>query len=670
MKFSCQANFRCPVEMFRRSRRLRAFLAILIAAHALATSLTQAAPAAPTVQPPSKWVMPRPIDRPLPGDVVAPSQDYRWLLYDRQINAQVDEEFVHEVCQPLTAAGVQYGSRIFINYDPACQSLTFHWARIWRGTNKLDRLDLSTMRVNDPAPSAKEWLFGSDKTAMLLLEGVRAGDIVDYAYTIEGRNPALGAKLCDSVQLQFPQPVDRAVTRLVWPYGRRLFLTNHLTNIQPTPIRKTNVIEFVWDVRKVPGLRMEPQTPASYDPYPWVQISDFQNWADVNRWALRLFTTNKPPSPELARKINEWKLLPDPADRVTAALRFVQEESRSPGPEDDSTGFEPGQPSVVFERRFGDAKDKSFLLVTMLRALKIESFPVLVNNQRGAELPALLPSPIDFNRIVVQVNVGGGSFWLDPTAAYERGRLTSRYWADYGWGLVVGRPPSAWGLTPPGLTPIPPCPVQPMTTVSEYLNVGGTNSESTAKIVTVSEGPDADRLRRLLATTPREDIDRENLKAFAMYYPFTRSTGPTVYSDDEHQNRIETTEYYTIAKLWRWVPEESIYRFQIFAFNLAEAMAKPAASFRSMPLAARHPVHEVFHAEVKMSALPVDSVNVTVDSPVFYFRRTATAVGNTLILKYEYRSRTDAVAPLGVPTYARDMNTAMDSLGYSVVGGW
>jgi hypothetical protein len=661
MKLSRQGD--CRFQTFRRFRCRRAGWAFLVALLTLAGMMCRAAAAAPEVQPPSKWVAPRSFDRPLPNDPVDPSQDYRWLLSDRQINAQNDEEFVHQARQPLTAAGVQFASHVLINYDPACQSLTFHWARIWRGTNKLDRLDPSKMRVGEAGLDAKEWLFGSEKTAILLLDDVRAGDIVDYAYSIEGRNPALGGKFCDAVQLQFKQPVDRAVTRLVWPAGRRLCITNHLTSIQPTTARKTNVVEFTWDVRKAPGLRLEPLTPASYDPYPWVQLSEFQKWPDVSRWASRLLTTTNPPSPELTRNINPWKQWPDPADRVTAALRYVQEEIRSPGLGDVSTGYEPALPSAVFARRFGDGKDKSFLLVTMLRALKIEAFPVLVHDRRGQELAELLPSPILFNRVIVQVNLGGRSFWLDPAAACQRGLLALRSWPSYDWGLMVGPAVSA-------LTPIPPCPVQPKTTVTEYLNVGGLNAESTAKIVTVAEGPDADRLRQCLTATPREDIERENLNACARFYPFIRRTAPLLYSDNEQQNRIEVTEFYAMEKIWSRLPDESNYHLLIYAVNVDGALVKPVASFRTMPLAVLHPVHQFFHAEVNVSALPVDSPNVTIDSPAFYFRRTASIAGSKLVLNCEYRSWTDAVAPDSLPAYVRNLNAATDALGYTVIGGW
>ncbi len=618
--------------------------------------------AGPAVQPPPQWVMPRSFDRPRSGDAVDPSRDYRWLLADRQINVQSNESFVHEVRQTLTSAGVQFGSHILIHYDPACQSLTFHWARLWRGTNKLDRLDPSKVHLGQAGLYTEEWLLSSGKSAILPLDDVRVGDIIDYAYTLKGNNPALDGMYCDAVQLQFEQPVDRAVTRLIWPSSRRLYIKNHLTDIQPAVFRKTNAVEFTWVVSHAPGLLLEPPSPVWYDPYPWVQLSEFQKWPDVNRWALRLFTTTNPLSPELARQISQWKQLPDPAGRALAALRFTQDEIRYLGMEDGAGGYEPSQPSVVFARRYGDCKDKSLLLVAILRALGIEAFPVLVNDRRRQELAELHPSATVFNHAIVQVNMDGQSFWLDPTARCERGALALRSWPGYGWGLRVGP-----GVT--GLTPIPPCPVQPLTTVTEFINVGGLNALSTVKIVTVAEGPDADRLREHFAATPREDIERENLNAQARFYSAISRASPMIYSDDERQNRVQTTEFYTVEKLWSRLPDESFYRCRIYPVNLDDAWVKPAASFRAMPLAVRHPVHQLFHAEINMTSVAVvDAANITIANPAFFFQRTVRAIPGALFLNYEYRSWTDAVAPAAVPAYKRGLDTATDALGYTVVG--
>src|SRR5580704_4433820 len=156
MKLSRQGDCTFLLKTILRFRCPRTSIAFLIVSAALTGTACRASEALPAVQPPSAWVTPRQFDRPPANDPVDPSQDYRWLLYDRQINAQNDEEFVHEVQQPLTLAGVQFASHVLINYDPTCQSLTFHWARLWRGTNKLDRLDPSTLRLTEPSPDAKQ----------------------------------------------------------------------------------------------------------------------------------------------------------------------------------------------------------------------------------------------------------------------------------------------------------------------------------------------------------------------------------------------------------------------------------------------------------------------------------------------------------------------------------
>ncbi len=654
-----QTNTGFPVENFRRSSCFRAGLASL----ALAVLICRGSADQTVVQPPSPWVTPQHCDMPPAADAGDASLDYRWLLSDRQINALSDERFVHEVRQPLTSAGVQSASRILISYDPSFESLTFHWATIWRGTNKLDRLELSNMRASQAGPDQEEFLFSSHKTASLLLDDVRVGDIIDFAYTIEGGNPALENKFCATVQVQFNHPVDKAVTRLLWPASRRLYVKNYLTSIQPFSSRKGRVLEFTWEARKAPGLPLEPATPAWYDPYPRVQLSEFPNWSEVNRWALPLFTTANPPSTELARQINEWKKLPEPADQVLAALRFVQEEIRHTGAEEGPAGNEPVEPSVVFARRYGNCQDKTFLLVTILRALKIDAFPVLVNSRRRQEVAQLQPSPALFDHVLVQVNLRGQSFWLETTAASDRGALALRCWPSYGWGLPV-RP----GVT--GLAPIPPCPVQPLTSVTEYFNIGGLENSSTVKLITVAEGPDANLLRQRFATASVEDIERENVTNFAKLYPTVHSAAPLRFSDDQQQNRIEMTEFFAIDQIWDRLPDSLSHQARIYAVNLSGAWARPPVSLRAAPLAARYPVHQLFHAEVTVAALPVDQSIITIRNPAFYFQRTLNLLLNSsvLIFDYEYRSLTDSVAPAAVPAYARDLNSATDALGYTVIG--
>ena len=105
--------------------------------------------------------------------------------------------------------------------------------------------------------------------------------------------------------------------------------------------RKGQLSEFTWNLGNVPGRSVEPFLPTWYEPFPWVQLSEFQKWSDVNQFALGLFTNTAPLSSELTREINEWKRLPDPEQRVLAALRFVQDEIGNRAIESGVSGYKP-----------------------------------------------------------------------------------------------------------------------------------------------------------------------------------------------------------------------------------------------------------------------------------------------------------------------------------------
>jgi hypothetical protein len=421
------------------------------------------------------------------------------------------------------------------------------------------------------------------------------------------------------------------------------------------------MVEFTWDATKVPALRLQPPTPIWYNPYPWVELSEFQKWSDVSKWALKLFTPSNALSPELARKIDEWKRLPRQEDRALAALQFVQEQIRYIGLDVGAAGYEPATPSTIFARRNGDCKDKTWLLVTMLHALNIDAYPVLVNTRARQTVADLHPSPAVFDHAIVQVMVNNQYYYLDSTAAFQRGSLTARSWPNYGYGLLV-RP----GVT--ALWEIPPCPVLPKTTATAYFRVGGLNEESDVRIVTLAEGTDAEALREHFAATPPDQIEREYLGAQAQYYAGIRSTAPLQFSDDEQKNRVQITEFYSISRMWSRLPEENYYHCHFYSVNVDDAMRKPAVSFRTMPLGIDHPVHQVSRIEASWTTgWPVQPDNHTIENPAFSFYRTVNIIGTNLVVEHEYRSLTDVVTPEAVPNYLRQLDAATEFLGCTVV---
>ncbi len=617
-----------------------------------------------TVAPPGDWAKPNFFERALQNAPLSAGENERWLLIETEINVPESATFSHRVKQICSYSGVQNGAQISLDFDPGYESLQLHWVRIWRGTNFLNRLNRDKIKIIQQERDLEQHVLNGQYSAILLLEDVRVGDVIDYAFTCQGDNPVFGGRFARSIQLQSEAPIGRLRTRLLWPAKKRLYVKNHGTSAQPVIIRGQEVTEYCWDSRQVPGLSLEDSLPDWYECQPWVQLSEFQTWDEVNQWALTLYQNGSAPSPEFSQRLDAWRRMANPEDRVLAVLRFVQDEVRYFGIEMGEKSHKPSDPSTVCNRRFGDCKDKSFLLVNALRTLGIEAWPVLVNTTERRTLDQWQPSPLAFNHVIAAVRLNGQLCWFDPTINYQRGPLSVNYLPDYERGLIIS--PKTAGLTVITNTSAD----RSLTRVSEYFQLRGRNEPADLKVVTVATGADADALRKQFATIGRDKIQKSYQDFYSGYYLQIKTAQPVQFADDEQQNRIEMTEFYTIEKMWtqsavnkRFWCEFSPHPITILLYQ------RPRDKDRLMPLALEFPEHRIFRAEVTLpAAWPADKRNKTISDPAFFFQRQVTVSGRKLVLEAEYRTFADSIPADRVKGYLQQLNEAARASSYAL--GW
>jgi transglutaminase-like putative cysteine protease len=643
-----------------RGRRHRNAAWFLLAVSLALPVAALAADPAVSIAVPSAWVSPLPFQRLTKPDETNSGLGSRLLLRDVQINALTHETFFHQARQLLSPQGVQTGSQISIDFDAGRQALVLHWVRVLRGPNVVNELDLTRVKIIQPERDLDQYLFTGEQSALLILDDVRVGDIVEFACSIRGESAGSGAKSFGRIPAREYEPVERLATRLIWPQDRHLYLKNHGTDPKPGIIRKDAQIEYTWDFKKVPGLRREEPLPVGFDPLPWVQWSEFQKWSDVNQWAMPIFTNTRPLSPDLTRQIAQWRLLRGREDQVLAVLRFLQDEVRYQGIETGAASYTPADPSLVFARRFGDCKDKTLLFVTILRALGIEANPVLVSTELRQAIRDWQPTPTAFNHAIVQVLIDNRDYWLDATASFERGPLAARSWPNYRFGLVV-RPKTT------DLTPIPESPVQPRTTVLEFAMLRPVGLPTDLRVVTIAEGPDAVALRRRFATTDRTTIATDDLNAFAALYPGITAPAPLEYVDDEKANKVVVTSYYQIAKIWSPVPTGPGFVCRFYAYNIERAARKPAVSARSMPLGLTWPEHQMFHAEITLIApVSLEAGAWPVNNPAFHFHKAVSRSPGMAVLEEEYDALAESVPVEAVPGYLLQLDAVSDLMGFAL----
>lgn len=613
-----------------------------------------------TFAPPGSWVKPHFFNQQTSTSLLDSSADQHWLLLERQVNAVQNETFTHSVRQILTTAGVQNNATLTIEFNPSCQSLTWHWARLWRGKEHLDRLDTNNIKIVQQERDLDQSLLEGEESVVLVLDDVRVGDIIDYAYSIKGANPVFGAHFSCTIPVQMEQPADRLLTRVLWPRQRPLYAKTHGCSVEPAVVTGKETTEYIWDLTQVPGIPLEDSLPAWCDPAPWVQLTDFKTWAEVNQWALALFRVTAPFSPELSRNIAEWKQIPGPEEQILTVLRFVQDDVRYFGIEIGASAEKPADPSAVFSRRFGDCKDKSLLFVTILRALGIEAYPVLVNATQRRAIADWRPSASAFDHCIAVVRCEGRTYWLDPTMNYQRGPLTLHYLPDYGCGLTISPQTT-------GLAVIPQTTGLPQTTTTEYFQIQGKMQPAGLKVVTVAEGRDADRLRELFATTKRSDIEKNYTHFYSELYPGIKMSSPILFADDQPQDRVQTTEFYSIDKVWTGPDQDGKYRCEFYPSTIAALLKKPVDTDRKLPLGTGFPQHQILRTEATLpAAWPFDADSKTISDPAFTFRKNMRCSGNLLVVEYEYQSLADSVPPDRVEQYLPRLNQSSQSLGCSL----
>ena len=646
-------------DFFRRLRMLWWMAVIATAGQGVAAEISDGGSKF-AVAPPTGWVKPQFFDRQSANAGHESGAADHWLLSERQINVSENETFHHVIRQILNVSAVEDGSKLTMDFNPGYQSLTLHWARVWRGPDYFDRLDTNAVKVIRREQELDDDILNGEQSALLVMDDVRVGDIIDYAYTIKGSNPVLGNHFFSDVPIQADQPVERFFTRVLWPVQKRLYAKTHGCSIQPVLVPGKDFVEYIWDLRRTAGIQVEDSLPVWFDPEPWVQLGEYKTWAEVNQWALPLFQNAAPLSPELLQKIAEWRQITGREQQVLAALRFVQDDVRYFGVEIDASGEKPADPSVVFARRYGDCKDKSLLFVTVLRALGIEAYPVLVNSTLHGTIEDWLPTGNAFDHCIAAVQFDGQTYWLDPTIHFQRGPLAAHYLPDYGRGLVVSPNTS-------GLSVIPQNTELPQTTTTEYFELGRKTEAATLKVVTTATGRDADELRAFFATTKRSDIEKSYTHFYADHYPKIKMSVPIDLKDDEAQNKIQTTETYTIEDAWMRSEKGGKYSFEFYASTLATLLQTPADTERTMPVSVPFPEHEILRTEITLpAAWPADTASKTVSDPAFLFKKNLKCSGNKIVMNCEYQSLMDSAAPAQAAQYIQHLNQASKSLGYSL----
>lgn len=305
---------------------------------------------------------------------------YADMNYEQQVSLEQQAVYYKKAIHILSEAGVQNQSQVSVDFDPSYQTLVFHSIKLIRGNETIDQLKLENIKTVQQEKELNKFIYNGALTAVLILEDIRKGDIIEYSYTLKGFNPIFKNKYAAVYTTQYGVPVYRIFYKLIVPKTRTITIKNSLATIEPTIQKNEAATNYEWTMTNVTALHLDDNLPSWYDCFPAIMVSEFGSWKEVADWAVELFPFSNSIPANLQKKIKEIKAQHNTIEeQVLAAVRFVQDDIRYMGIEMGIHSHQPHSPAQIFNQRFGDCKDKAYLLCTLLRALNVEAWPVLNN---------------------------------------------------------------------------------------------------------------------------------------------------------------------------------------------------------------------------------------------------------------------------------------------------
>ena len=645
-----------PQPVWRTVTSLRSLLPVLVLL--LATPLWSPAKPRWVIKPPPPWVEPANTgiaSNKLSGDAQSGIQ---YLLSDHQfrITSSGAQRYFRWLRKVLSAAGLESVSQIKIDFEPTYQELVIHHVHIIRGGVTIDVLRPGDIRIIQQESELSERLYNGTLSAVLFLNDIRSGDTIDCAYSVNGDNPVMGGRFTDSFLLGSSQPIQELRFRLLWPAHRKLHFRTQNLEIQPSVRSLQNEMEYKWERNNVPASEYEDEIPTWFDPAPRVYLSEFSSWEDVARWAAPLYEIKQPVGAVLSKKIERWKTeLPRQEERVLAATHFVQDEVRYLGIELGSYSHLPRDPSSVFKKRFGDCKDKSLLLSTMLNLLGVEAHPALVNTDAQPSADELLPSPSAFDHVIVQATLDGKTYWIDPTLRFQRGGLSQHPNPPYRRALVLRDGIRAMEeiLESPGDLPL--------TSVKDLFTVVDYKRPVSYSVVTTYRGAAANRVRSNLAEQSISELSRNCLSYYSDTYPNIEADGSTDVQDDTTNNIVVITERYRIPDLWS--EESRTFRSD----RIIQELSKPEITRRTMPLSVPYPVNVSQSIEIRMpETIGAKNKSGSLKDEAVRFDYEYEQSGSTIKLNYSLRTLADHIPTANVAQHLELLDRIKGALGYTV----
>ncbi|MCJ8345936.1 DUF3857 domain-containing protein, partial [bacterium] len=185
--------------------------------------------------------------------------------------------------------------------------------------------------------------------------------------------------------------------------------------------KKNNSLVHQWWIPFEEYPVFEEAAPHLYEIEEHLHFSNVQKWHQIGNWIhneTKDFNLDHCVFPSALQKIIDQAATTEKTQLVDLIVSWVKLNINYFSIPFNVSGYIPRNSKLTFDKRWGDCKDQSILLLTLLKIVHIKSRLVLLNTNHKLKAPDPIPGFL-FNHCILWIDVDEGYF-VDPTNFDQR----------------------------------------------------------------------------------------------------------------------------------------------------------------------------------------------------------------------------------------------------------
>ncbi len=339
------------------------------------------------------------------------------------------------------ASRIEDASLILTELREENHQIIFHSIEIIREGQRFNALNENIISLTQRERSLENHITDNKLTVSLSIDDLRVGDIIDYQETeiiYAAEHPFFGKYYYSLFWLNWMCPVQTQRIRIV-NQSQKNIVIQHATLDYGACRSQNVVVESGDNIQKeyddLTAMPIENSAPN------WLWVNHLiaateESWQNLSHYLYRYYQQQAVHDDDIDVE-SLIEISGNTAKDIIKAVRFVQNDIRYKGENHGIFSHTPKQPKEIMQRRSGDCKDKSNLLVALLTKLGVKARLALVNTDYGIKVKQMPISPFHFNHMIVYVEFLGKEYFFDPTIKKQAGNIHNCTQLDYGYSLIL-----------------------------------------------------------------------------------------------------------------------------------------------------------------------------------------------------------------------------------------